>query len=63
MALFFFSCRETLEAYSTEVKKLAIAVLGHMAKALKMQKEEMNFKKEDCTPPTSLGFVFDVVKV
>ena len=31
-----------MEAYSTEVKKLAIAVLGHMAKALKMEKEEMN---------------------
>ena len=39
---FFFCCRKTLEAYSTEVKKLAIAILGHMEKVLKMEKEEMN---------------------
>ena len=31
-----------MEAYSTEVKKLAISILGHMAKALKMDEEEMN---------------------
>ncbi|CAK7350318.1 unnamed protein product [Dovyalis caffra] len=33
--------RETLETYSTEVKKLAIEILGHMAKGLKMEGEEM----------------------
>ncbi|XP_059433263.1 protein SRG1-like [Corylus avellana] len=33
--------RNTLQAYSMEVKKLAIAILGHMAKALKMDAEEM----------------------
>ncbi|KAG6581393.1 protein SRG1-like [Cucurbita moschata] len=33
--------RETLEAYSTEVKKLAIVILDHLAKALKMDVEEM----------------------
>lgn len=34
-------CRETLESYSMEVKKLAVTILGHMAKALKMDGEEM----------------------
>lgn len=34
-------CRETLEAYSTEVKKLAMVILGHLAEALKMDVEEM----------------------
>ncbi|KAM3748492.1 hypothetical protein ACB098_05G113100 [Castanea mollissima] len=33
--------RETLETYSIEVKKLALKILGHMAKALKMDAEEM----------------------
>ncbi|KAK7845089.1 protein srg1 [Quercus suber] len=33
--------RETLETYSIEVKKLALTILGHMAKALKMDVEEM----------------------
>ncbi|KAF9675299.1 hypothetical protein SADUNF_Sadunf09G0017600 [Salix dunnii] len=33
--------RETLETYSTEVKKLAREILGHMAKGLKMAAEEM----------------------
>ncbi|KAL4627156.1 hypothetical protein ACB092_05G147400 [Castanea dentata] len=33
--------RETLETYSIEVKKLALTILGHMAKALKMDAEEM----------------------
>ncbi|CAK9321152.1 unnamed protein product [Citrullus colocynthis] len=33
--------RETLEAYSTEVKKLAIVILDHLAGALKMDVEEM----------------------
>ncbi|PON54609.1 Oxoglutarate/iron-dependent dioxygenase [Parasponia andersonii] len=33
--------RDTLEAYSMEVKKLAMVILGHMAKALKMDGEEM----------------------
>ncbi|KAF3953337.1 hypothetical protein CMV_021212 [Castanea mollissima] len=33
--------RETLETYSIEVKKLAMTILGYMAKALKMDAEEM----------------------
>ncbi|XP_062174717.1 protein SRG1-like [Alnus glutinosa] len=33
--------RINLQAYSIEVKKLAMAILGHMAKALKMDAEEM----------------------
>ncbi|XAR66643.1 Codeine 3-O-demethylase [Bertholletia excelsa] len=33
--------REVLELYSMEVKKLAMTILGQMAKALKMDKEEM----------------------
>ncbi|XP_002519769.3 protein SRG1 [Ricinus communis] len=33
--------RETLETYSNEVKKLAIGILGHMAKALKMDEKEL----------------------
>ncbi|KAL0542710.1 hypothetical protein IC582_017784 [Cucumis melo] len=33
--------RETLEAYSTEVKKLAMVILDHLAGALKMDVEEM----------------------
>ncbi|XP_050287572.1 protein SRG1-like isoform X1 [Quercus robur] len=33
--------RETLETYSIEVKKLAMTILGYMAKALKMEAEEM----------------------
>ncbi|KAM4101085.1 hypothetical protein ACB094_05G116400 [Castanea mollissima] len=33
--------RETLETYSIEVKKLAMTILGYMAKALKMAAEEM----------------------
>lgn len=33
--------RETLEAYSVEVRKLATTILGQMAKALKMDSEEM----------------------
>ncbi|KAG5517109.1 hypothetical protein RHGRI_037760 [Rhododendron griersonianum] len=33
--------RETLEAYSVEVRKLAMTILGQMAKALKMDSEEM----------------------
>ncbi|KAM3748489.1 hypothetical protein ACB098_05G112900 [Castanea mollissima] len=32
---------ETLETYSIEVKKLAMTILGYMAKALKMDAEEM----------------------
>lgn len=34
-------CRETLESYSAEMKKLAMTILGHMAKALRMDGEEM----------------------
>ncbi|CAL5411573.1 unnamed protein product [Camellia sinensis] len=33
--------RETMEAYSAEVKKLAMIILSQMAKALKMDNEEM----------------------
>lgn len=33
--------RETLETYCSEVKKLASEILGHMAKGLKMDAEEM----------------------
>ncbi|KDP21181.1 hypothetical protein JCGZ_21652 [Jatropha curcas] len=33
--------RETLETYATEMKKLAIKILGQIAKALKMDTEEM----------------------
>ncbi|XP_044460647.1 protein SRG1-like [Mangifera indica] len=33
--------REVLETYSMEVKKLAVAILDHMAKALKMDCQEM----------------------
>ncbi|KAH7545092.1 hypothetical protein FEM48_Zijuj01G0056600 [Ziziphus jujuba var. spinosa] len=33
--------RDTLEVYCTEVKKLAIVILGHMARALNMDSEEM----------------------
>ncbi|KAM6552271.1 hypothetical protein CsatB_002079 [Cannabis sativa] len=33
--------RDTMEAYSMEVKKLAMVILDHMAKALKMDGEEM----------------------
>ncbi|KAH9749255.1 protein SRG1 [Citrus sinensis] len=32
---------ETLESYSAEMKKLAMTILGHMAKALRMDGEEM----------------------
>ncbi|KAJ4703750.1 2-oxoglutarate (2OG) and Fe(II)-dependent oxygenase superfamily protein [Melia azedarach] len=35
------SLRETLESYSAEVRKLAMAILAYMAKALKMDGEEM----------------------
>lgn len=35
------SLRETLESYSAETKKLAMTILGHMAKALRMDGEEM----------------------
>lgn len=41
MKLSFFKCRETLETYCSEVKKLASEILGHMAKGLKMDAEEM----------------------
>ncbi|CAH2042897.1 unnamed protein product [Thlaspi arvense] len=34
-------CREVLELYAMEVKKLAMTILGQMAKALKMDNEEM----------------------
>ncbi|KAJ4849965.1 hypothetical protein Tsubulata_004858 [Turnera subulata] len=33
--------REILKLYSTEVKKLAMTILGHMAQALKMDRQEM----------------------
>lgn len=33
--------RETLESYATEIKKLAMAILYHMAKALRMDGEEI----------------------
>ncbi|KAL5577117.1 hypothetical protein UlMin_018816 [Ulmus minor] len=33
--------RDTMEAYSVEAKKLAMAILAHMAKALKMDGDEM----------------------
>lgn len=33
--------RNNLEAYSLEVKKLALLILGHMARALKMDAEEI----------------------
>lgn len=34
-------CRETMEAYSAEMKKLAMTLLGQLAMALKMDDEEM----------------------
>ncbi|OAY25047.1 protein SRG1 [Manihot esculenta] len=34
--------RNILETYASEMKKLALAILGHMAKALNMNAEEMN---------------------
>lgn len=37
----FLPCRDVLEEYSSEVKKLALAVLTQMAKALKMEEEQM----------------------
>ncbi|XP_020540981.1 protein SRG1 isoform X1 [Jatropha curcas] len=36
-----FMCRESLETYGSEMRKLAMAILCHMAKALKMDVEEM----------------------
>lgn len=37
----YLCCRNTLQSYSIEVKNLAIEILGHMAKSLKMDAEEM----------------------
>ena len=37
----FFECRDTLEAYSLDLKALAIKILDHMAKALKMEAADM----------------------
>ncbi|XP_059669327.1 protein SRG1-like [Cornus florida] len=39
--------RKTLEAYSTEVKKLAMTILSQLAKALKMDDEEMREQFSD----------------
>lgn len=39
--LVLFVCRDTLEAYCMGVKKLAMVILGHMARALKLDSEEM----------------------
>ncbi|GMY37825.1 protein SRG1-like [Fagus crenata] len=39
--------KENLETYSKEVKKLALTILGHMAKALKMEGEEMRALFDD----------------
>lgn len=38
----YICCRNILETYASEMKKLALAILGHMAKALNMNAEEMN---------------------
>lgn len=38
---FNIGCRDTMEDYCMEVKKLAMGILSHMAKALKMDGEEM----------------------
>lgn len=40
--LFISLSRKKLEAYSTEIKKLAMAILGQMAKALGIDGEEMS---------------------
>ena len=37
----FLECRDTLEAYSLDLKALAIKILDHMAKALKMEAADM----------------------
>ena len=39
--LLILYCRETLEAYSVEMKKLAMTILSQMTKALKMKAEEI----------------------
>ncbi|KAI3740395.1 hypothetical protein L2E82_30824 [Cichorium intybus] len=41
--------REKLDAYSTEIKKLTVAILGQMAKALGMGNEEMSALFDDGT--------------
>ncbi|KAF8391146.1 hypothetical protein HHK36_023447 [Tetracentron sinense] len=42
-----FPCRETVEAYSSELKNLAMKILEKMAKALKMEAKEMRELFED----------------
>lgn len=38
----FFNCREKMETYSHEAKKLAMLILGYMATALKIDAAEMS---------------------
>ena len=54
-----FSCRDALEVYSVELRNLAMTILGLMAKALKMEENEMKELFEEgyqgmrmnCYPP------------
>ena len=50
------NCRDTIEAYSIEVKKLAMTILRQMAKALKMDDEEITELFTDGVQSTRMNY-------
>lgn len=47
MLISLLSCRDTLELYSQEIKNLAMVILGHIEKSLKMEEMEIRELFED----------------